>query len=126
MRRITSLHLLAILFLMQPSILFAAFAAEVHCWLIFYSMSTKTSAAFHLFWHGAGLCTFPTELLKGPVSPYLQPDEVSLGDSTTLECVCHSSQQFPLSSANLLRVYSAPSSRSLIKTSNSIGHHIDP
>ncbi|KAF1440525.1 Zinc finger RNA-binding protein, partial [Pygoscelis papua] len=64
------------------------------------------------------------ELHEIPIGPFLQPVEVPLDGSTTLWHISHSSQF--VSSANLWRVHSAPSSRSLMKVLNRTGPSIDP
>jgi len=46
MGRITYLDLLAMLFLVQPRIPFAAFAAGARCWLMFNLVSTRTPKYF--------------------------------------------------------------------------------
>lgn len=64
------------------------------------------------------------ELDDVPFSPFLQPSEVPPG-SRTSSCVSATPPSF-LSSANLLRVRSAPSSNSLMEMLKNIGPSIDP
>lgn len=97
-------------------------------------MSTKTKfffcyAAFHLV--GPQTAQVPVvilplvqnfvELHKFIVGPFLQPAEVPLAAST---CLSTTSPSY-VSPINLLIVYSAPSSRSLIKMLNSTKPRID-
>lgn len=67
----------------------------------------------------AGLDTFPCLTPSNSCQPFPWPVEVPLNSSKILWLISHFSQF--VSSADLLRVRSTPSSRSIMKTSNSFG-----
>lgn len=123
-RRMTCLSLLAALLLMQPRSLWMFFAAKAHCWLIFNMLSTRTSVPL-LQSCCIAVCWLPT--CTGPVSF----PGAGLGiyfpllNFMRLLLVCFSSVSGSLwsgvsttppsfvSPANMLRVQSDPSPRSL-------------
>ena len=128
--RITSLKLLAILCLMQEPF------GHLCCkgTLLTFNLSIRTSRSFSamlvnpqpVLVHGiiASQVQDFVELCWVPVSPFLQPVEVSLNGSTTVW-----SMNIPLSFvsfADLLRVHSVPSSRSVMKMLNRTGLSTDP
>lgn len=112
----------------------AIFAARVLCWLMFNLLSTRTPRSFStelLPWQLPPACTvalgysIPDAWLalveEVPVSPFLQPVQIPLKSSSAFPA----HWQFPppnlVSPASLLEVYSIPLSRSLTRTSISIG-----
>ena len=126
-RRIISLYLLATLLLMQPRMLLVLHAARVHCGLqlgarqdqqvflcqaAFQPVSPSTYGYMGLFLPRCRTCHFPLLMLTSCLPACFS----SLSRSLWM-----AAQAPGVSAANLLRVPSAPSSSSLIKTLSSTG-----
>lgn len=117
----------------------AIFAVRACCWITFSLLSTRTPNSFpakllsRQLASGAWSYSLPVaglgisfELHETPHNPFLEPAKVRLNGSTTIWSIV-TPPSFA-SFANLLRVWSTPSSRSLMRMLliNVIGPSIDP
>ena len=119
---------------MHPRIPLAFLAARAHYWLMVNLSSTSTPSSVStevlssrsapsLYWC-MGLFLPRCRTLHVPLCPTFQPVQVTLNGSTAFWCISHSSSF--VSSANLLRVHSNSSSRSLMNKLNKTGPSTDP
>ena len=139
--RITTLHLLAVLCVMQPRIPFAFFAARAHSWLKFNLVSTGTPSAFSaklLYrWVSPSVCWclglfvprsrtlyFPMLNFMRYLSAHFSRMLRSLG-MTAWPSHLSATPLMSVQSAYLLRVHSASSSRSLMEMLNRTGPSTD-